>query len=58
MFKNKPNIEEAKKETNKTVDTPTKNIVTNKSQVKKQSNKTEPSKLKITNKDFVPISPN
>ncbi len=33
-------------------------MVTNKSQVKKQAIKTEPSKLKVTNKNSIPISPN
>ncbi|XZM35271.1 TcpH (plasmid) [Clostridium perfringens] len=56
--KNKPNIEEVKKEANNTVDTTTENVVTNKSQVKKQATKTETSKLKITKETSNPISSN
>lgn len=56
--KNKPNIEKTKEDANNTVDTTTENVVTNKSQVKKQSNKSETSKLKVTNKDSTSISPN
>ncbi|EGT0000929.1 TcpH [Clostridium perfringens] len=56
--KNNPNIEKVKKEANNTVDTTTEDVVTNKSQVKKQAIKTEPSKLKVTNKDSTSISPN
>lgn len=56
--KNNPNIEKITKEANNTVDTTTENVVTNKSQVKKQHTKVEPSKLKVTNKNSIPISPN
>ena len=57
-IKNNPNIEKVTKEANNTVDTTTGNVVTNKSQVKKQHTKVEPSKLKVTNKDSTSISPN
>ena len=57
-IKNNPNIEKVTKEANNTVDTTTENMVTNKSQVKKQHTKAEPSKLKVTNKNSIPISPN
>ncbi|BDU83829.1 hypothetical protein SNUCP2_36520 (plasmid) [Clostridium perfringens A] len=57
-IKNNPNIEKVTKEANNTVDTTTENVVTNKSQVKKQTIKTEPSKLKVANKNSIPISPN
>ena len=57
-IKNKPNIEKVKNEANTTVDTTTENVITNKSQVNKQTTKTEPSKLKVTNKDSASINPN
>ena len=57
-IKNNPNIEKVTKEANNTVDTTTENVVTNKSQLKKQHTKVEPSKLKVTNKDSTSISPN
>ncbi|MDM0613091.1 hypothetical protein QTH09_18970, partial [Clostridium perfringens] len=38
--------------------TTTENVITNKSQVNKQTTKTEPSKLKVTNKDSASINPN
>ncbi|MDM0613102.1 hypothetical protein QTH09_19025, partial [Clostridium perfringens] len=50
--------EKVKNEANTTVDTTTENVITNKSQVKKQVTKTESSKLKVTNKDSASINPN
>ncbi|MCJ8343662.1 MAG: hypothetical protein MJH09_12595 [Cetobacterium sp.] len=52
-IKNKPN-----KEANNTGDTTTENVVTNKSKIKKQATKTEPSKIKVTKENIKPVNSN